>query len=88
METMKNMMSNPAAGGGGDEMEMMVKMAVEQAKLSDLMFLKYQVEEDEFNAAVVHHDLMNHPSVRKMMQENFQALGMGGAMGGGGPFMQ
>jgi len=88
MDTMKTMMSNPALQGG-NEMEMMIQMAVQQAKLSDKMFFTYGVEEDDFNAAVMKYDLMNHPAVRKMMQESMQALGMGGGMGGmGGPMMQ
>jgi hypothetical protein len=53
LESMKKMMSDPANGmggmGGGDPMEGMMEMMVEQAKLSDDMFERHGVDEEEFN---------------------------------------
>ena len=38
-------------------MEGMFEMMVEQAKLSDEMYEEFGVDEDEFNAAVMHYNL-------------------------------
>lgn len=44
-------------------MEGMLDLMIEQARLSDEMFEDDGVEEDEFNAAMVHYNLMNDPEV-------------------------
>jgi len=53
LESMKKMMSDPAhsmgGGMGGDPMEGMMEMMVEQAKLSDDMFERHGIDEEEFN---------------------------------------
>lgn len=56
------MMSN-SGRAGGDPMEQMFDMMVEQAKLSDEMHQVYGVDEDEFNAAMLHYNLMNDPEI-------------------------
>lgn len=48
---------------GGDPMEGMMDMMIEQAKLTDEMFEKYQVDEEEFNSAMMHYNLMNDPEI-------------------------
>ena len=70
-------------------MEAMVEMMVQQAILADDMFEKHGVEEEEFNSAVMHYQLMNDPEVYKKMMESMQKLnvmsgGQMGAMGGMG----
>jgi hypothetical protein len=46
-------------------MEGMMDMMIEQAQLSDEMFDNYSVEEDEFNAAMMHYNLMNDPEIQR-----------------------
>ena len=65
-------------------MEGMVELMVVQAKLSDEMFEKWNVEEDEFTVALIHHNIMNDPEIVKIQRENMMKLGMGGMMGMGG----
>ncbi len=48
---------------GQDPMEQMFDMMVEQSKLSDEMYVKYGVDEDDFNAAMLHYNLMNDPEI-------------------------
>ena len=61
-----------------DPMEGMMTMMVEQAKLSDDMYEKHGVDEDEFNAAMVHYNLMQDPEIMRTIMSNMQKLGMGG----------
>jgi hypothetical protein len=64
MESLKTMMSSGGMGGPGyDQMEGMVDMMIEQSKLSDEMWEKYQIEEEDFNAAMIHYNLMNDPEI-------------------------
>ena len=44
----------------------------------------YDTEEDEFNAAVLHYQLMNDPEVTRIINANMQKLGLGGQGGMGG----
>jgi hypothetical protein len=62
MESMKTIMSSGRMNQA-DPMEGMMDMMVEQAKLSDEMFEKYGVDEDDFNAAMVRYNLMNDPEI-------------------------
>lgn len=64
-------------------MEGMLDLMIEQAKLSDEMYEEDGVEEDEFNAAMVHYNLMNDPEVQRTIMQNMQSLGLGGFGGGG-----
>ena len=61
----------------------MVEMMVEQAKLSDEMYEKFGVDEDEFNQSLIHYNLMHDPEVQRIMMENMKKLGLGPGMGGG-----
>ncbi|TNV78405.1 hypothetical protein FGO68_gene14440 [Halteria grandinella] len=87
LESMKKMMAeqqqNPMAGQ--DPMEGMMEMMVEQAKLSDDMYERHGVDEDEFNSAMLHYNLMNDPEVQRKVMENMRKLGFGGMGGMGGP---
>lgn len=47
-------------------MEGMLLMMVEQAKLSDEMFEKHGVEEEDFTAALIFHNTMQDPEVQKI----------------------
>jgi len=38
-----------------DQMEAMIEMMVQQAILADDMFTKHGIEEEDFNAAVMHY---------------------------------
>lgn len=58
-------------------------MMMEQAKLSDEMYELHGVDEEEFNASMLHYNLMNDPEVTKVMMENMKKLGLGGGGMGG-----
>lgn len=64
-------------------MEQIVEIMVEQAKLADEMFERHGVEEEEFNAAIIHHKIMEDPEIVKLQFENMRKMGFGGGMGGG-----
>lgn len=83
MESMKKLMSNPGRYNS-DPMEGMIDMMIEQAKLSDELFETYQAEEEEFNSAVLHYNLMNDPEVTRIINDNMRKLGLGGMGGMGG----
>ncbi len=62
-----------------------MEMMVEQAKLSDDMYEHHGVDEEEFNQAMIHYNLMNDPEVQRKVMENMRKLGFGGGgMGGMG----
>jgi hypothetical protein len=87
MDQMKNMMSSGKFGGGmgagGDPYEGMMEMMVEQSKLSDDIYFKFGVDDDEFNHAMVKHNLMHDPEIQRILMTNMQKLGMGqGGFGG------
>ena len=82
MESMKKMFSNPASRGG-DPMEAMLSMMVDQAKLADEMFEKSGIEEEEYTTALIYHGVMNDPEIMRMQMENMKKMGLGGMMGGG-----
>ncbi len=82
---MQSMMQSGKMGqnSGSDPMEGMVEMMVEQSKLSDEIYFKFDVDDDEFNQAMVKHSLMNDPEIQKTLMANMQKLGMGGGGAGG-----
>ena len=84
LESMKTMMKNQAQMQSQDPMESMMEMMVEQAKLADEMFEKHGVEEEDFNSAMMHFNLMHDPEVQRKVMENMQKLGLGGMGGMGG----
>jgi hypothetical protein len=90
MEKMKSMMdmARMQSSAGEDPMEGMMEMMIEQCKLADEIFFKYNVDDEEFNFAMVKHNLLNDPEIQRTMMMNMQKLGinpamMGGGMGGG-----
>jgi hypothetical protein len=56
-ESMKTMMQNQRGtmSSQDDQMEAMIEMMVQQAILADDMFTKHGIEEEDFNAAVMHY---------------------------------
>ena len=91
MDQMKNMMESGKFGGmggmgapGSDPYEGMMDMMVEQCKLSDEIFFKYGVDDEEFNFSMVKHNLMNDPEIQRTLMMNMQKLGINPAMMGGG----
>lgn len=82
MQSMEAMMKsgrfNQMGMGGGDPMEGMIEMVVEQSKLSDEIFEKYGVDDDEFNYAMMKHGLMQDPEIQRVLMSNMQKMGMGG----------
>lgn len=94
MESMDKMMEGGAMQGGGDQMQMMMKMMIQQAKAQDELFLKTGVEEELLNISVQKNNLQNDPEFTMLVQQNMQKVmakaggpgGMGGGMGGGMPF--
>lgn len=80
---MQKMMTNPNRYSA-DPMEGMMEMMIDQAKLADEMFQVYGTEEEDFNAAMVHYNLMNDPEVNQVIRNNMKKLGLDkmGGMGG------
>ena len=66
MKTMKNM-QNKTPETGGDQMQMMMTMMVDQAKMQDEMFFKTGVENEEFEEALMFY-MNKDPEVQKAMQ--------------------
>jgi hypothetical protein len=69
---MKASMQNQKGGAMAsqdDQVEAMIEMMVKKAILSDEMFEKHGVEEDEYNFAVMHYQLTKDPEVYKKMME-------------------
>ena len=81
MKQMQQMMQNPQQNA--DPMQAMMDVMIESSKLNDEMFFEHGIEEEDFNAAVIHYNLQDDPEVRAMLMRNMQAMGMGGGMGGG-----
>ena len=88
MKTMEKLAKGPGSAGM-DQMEATIQMLVEHSKVGDLIYEKFQVEEDDFTKCIKYFDLMKDPQIIRMMQENVEKLGpeakaaMAGAMGGG-----
>ena len=86
MESMKKLMEDSKKKGMGrysDPMEQMFEMMIEQSKLADQMFFEKGIEEEDFNSAMMHYNLMNDPEIQRKMMESMQKLQMGGGFGGG-----
>jgi hypothetical protein len=78
LDSMKKMMTEQQNMQSQDPMEGMMEMMVEQAKLSDDMYENHGVDEEEFNQAMIHYNLMNDPEVQRKVMENMRKLGFGG----------
>lgn len=79
MDKMKSMMENQRfqnPGAMDDPMDGMIEMMVEQCKLSDEIFFKFNVDDDDFNSAMMKHNLMNDPEIQRTMMMNMQKLGI------------
>lgn len=91
--TMKQMqeMKNGGMPEGGDQMEQMVKMMVQQVKLQDDLFMKHKIENEEFEDNLMHyvsHDPQVAQTMQRYMMQMQMQMGMGGMGGGmGGPPM-
>ena len=66
MKTMEKLSKGPGAGGQ-DQMEATISMLVEHSKVGDLIFEKFQVEEDDFTKCIKHFELMKDPAIIRMM---------------------
>lgn len=84
LDSMKKMMSEQQSMQSQDPMDGMMEMMVEQAKLSDDMYERHGIDEEEFNQAMIHYNLMNDPEVQRKVMENMRKLGFGGPGGMGG----
>ena len=73
---------------GGDEMEMMVDMFVDQAKVEDALFIKTGVVNDELEEAIMYFMGKDDPEVKKAMGIYMQEMQveMQKMQGGGGGF--
>eukprot|EP00347_Sterkiella_histriomuscorum_P001648 403371214 len=83
MDQMKNMIETGKFGGMGginaqdsDPYDDMMEMLVEQCKISDAIFSKYGVDEDELNFSMLKHNLMNDPEVQNVVMMNMQKFGI------------
>lgn len=47
------------------------------------MYDVHGVEEDDFNAAMIHYRIMEDPEIQRIQFENMKKMGMGGMFGGG-----
>ena len=84
MESMQKIMVKSARNknrSNHDPMEQMFEMMIEQSKLADNMYFEKGVEEEEFNAAILHYNLLNDPEIQKKMMESMQKLQMQGGFG-------
>jgi hypothetical protein len=52
----------------------MNEMMIQQAILADNMYETHGIEEEDFNFAVMHYQLMNDPEIYKKMMESMQKL--------------
>jgi hypothetical protein len=76
-DSMKKMMSDPRnqrMETQEDQMNAMMEMMVQQAILSDDMFERHGIEEEEFNQAILYYNLMQDPEVSRKMMESMQKL--------------
>ena len=65
MDQLKRMMTNPQPNLQADPMAAMMEMMIEQARLADEMFFEKGIEEDEFNAAILFHNIQNDPEIMR-----------------------
>ena len=66
MKTMQKLQTRQT-DTGGDQMEMMMSMMVDQAKMQDEMYFKTGVENEEFEEALMFY-MNKDPDVQKEMQ--------------------
>ena len=61
----------------------MMDMVFEQSKLSDDMYERFNIDEEEFNQAMLHYGLHNDPEIQMLIMQSMQKAGLGGPMMGG-----
>ena len=69
MDAMKKQaaMQRQPTQGAGNEMEMMIDMFTDQAKVEDALFIREGVASDELEEAIMHFIGMEDPEVKKAM---------------------
>lgn len=70
-------MKKKAEGSKAEDDLVMLEAMVEQAKISDAMFEKYGIEEEDFNTAMIHYNLENDPKISAVVMQNMNKLGLG-----------
>ena len=73
-KTMEKLSQGPDPRMGGDQMEATIRMLVEHAKVGDMLFEKFNVEEEEFTKCIKAFDLMKDPEIVRLMNENMQKM--------------
>ena len=86
--TMKQMerLKTQKAPETNDQMAMMVQMMSEQAKMQDEMYFKTNLENEEFEEALMYY-VQKDPEVQKKMQDYMMKMRSQLATGGGMPGM-
>ena len=62
-------MQRSAATGQASEMELMIDMFVQQARLDDALFLSEGVRNDELEAAMMFYTAQGDPEIKKAMSD-------------------
>ena len=60
-------LQSQATQGGGDEMEMIIDMLVDQAKVEDALLIKEGVHNEELEEAIMYFIGQDDPDVKKAM---------------------
>lgn len=90
MNAMKKQATMGSPDQNKDEMEMMIDMMTDQAKVEDEFYLKEGVHNDELEESIMHFMHTDDPDIKKAMaaymmdmQKEVQKLGGPGGMPGG-----
>jgi len=67
MDAMKKQAAMQRQPTQGNEMEMMIDMFTDQAKVEDALFIREGVASDELEEAIMHFIGMEDPEVKKAM---------------------
>lgn len=74
--TMEAMKKSATQKQGGDEMEMMVDMFVDQAKVEDGLFINQGVTSEELEEAIMYFMQKDDPEVKKVMMSYMMEMQM------------
>lgn len=55
-------------------MDNMMEIMIQQIQLTDEIFFKYGVDEEELNSSMIQHNLMHDPEIQRTMMMNMQVL--------------
>jgi hypothetical protein len=83
MEQMESMKSQPMMDQGGDPMEMMIKMMVQQAKMQDELYEDTKVEHDIFEESLMVFMTTDKEVQQEMQQYMMKMRAKMGMQGGG-----